>query len=622
MSSKLPAISTWCGARAASFSVALLDKLRERSRTGLLESSCVLQELRAIEARMPQISADLGARYLNSLTILQTLTHTSETLVQESEALLKLAVGQSEANSVISGTTALLDSSFQYLDLWRSEVQNRSGDLATCIEVFSHVLAIKSSIEKLVAPLTYIQTMFRIESARLPEEARQVSAGLIEQISSVHQEVTKSFSEQFQIVATALDTLNDVRSRVGRQSGEIGTTLALRREQIDLAFTRLKEELCKNAERDISLSATSREISSAISGIVVALQTHDIAGQRLEAICSAISDTRALVAQVPSRDSDLQRAWFLLTLQTAQLESVHQQLEEAEAALDASIEAITRKVTYLDRDCLMLREFEEVTIASNGSVELSLEMITDAQAFMESAVSSSRDFHAYMKPVDQLTTKLSGALEHLAVAMHLIAMNAQVQGVHIGEGTGLEVLAANTARISNETTTLAHDISTGIVSVVQAVQNLTQMFLETIARGEQTLTRLQSESAPYEASLHELRNTSLTKLRDVGTLTDEIRRLTLTLADESSGRRLAIASTAEAVGVLGSLAERLRKRIGVVDPAAFLMSGNYRMKAERDVHTRVLKSLGVAVEELCPEIPEAETAGDEAAEADCIVELF
>lgn len=607
--------------RAAVIASALLTRLRKVRKGSSPNISRILIELSRLEKRMPSVSAEIGSRYLKSLAMLEPLTDSGERLVSESEALLHLAVGESEASFVIAGTTELLKASFDYLDQWRNEIQDHAAALTTCTEVFSRVRACEGKIKTIIAPLSLIQTMFRIESARLPEEMRLVSEGLIGEIAAVHHEVNKAFSEQLRIVTTTLETLQTVRERIHQQTAAIDSTLGPRKEQVAAAFARLTQELAKNSERDISLNSTSRDIRNSVSDIIMALQTHDIASQRLESVQAAISEARSLMSQTSASNADLQRSWFLLAVQQAQLESVRTQLEETETALQAAIKVVASKVVTLDSDCLMLKEFEEVTIASNGSVEVSLEMISDAEGLMQSAVSSSRDFYTYMEPLDQLSLELSNALERLAMTMHLIAMNAQIQAVHIGAGTGLEVLAENTAIISLQTTTVARDVSSGIAQVVSTVQSLTRSFREIITQGERTLGVLKQNSLPHQDHLHDLRNRSLTKLSKVGEAVDSIRDLTTTLAEESSVRQIALSTIADAVTSLDQITGDLKLNIGTIEVANLPTTGKYRMKSERDVHQALLKSLGAVDTDEDNADAEAGDAG-EVKEPESLVELF
>jgi hypothetical protein len=50
------------------------------------------------------------------------------------------------------------------------------------------------------------------------------------------------------------------------------------------------------------------------------------------------------------------------------------------------VQDINGKVTALDSDCLMLKEFEEVTVAVNGSVQVSIELLVDVRALLSGVI--------------------------------------------------------------------------------------------------------------------------------------------------------------------------------------------------------------------------------------------
>lgn len=550
-------------------------------------SSCV-EELQRVENALPAVSKEIGTRYLKSSEMLEALISGSERLVKESEELLHIAAEASEGNSVVSGTTELLAPAFGYLDGWREAVRSREAELQTCAELFVTVQTSQAALRTLVSPLTHIQTMFRIESASLPEEVRQVFTGLTAEIEKVHREVNETFGQQFASVSNTGAALRDVQQKITQKASQIEGALTQHKEQIAASLERLRTELARNAERENELSQATREVNEGVSSMVMAMQAHDIASQRLEAIINSLSRVRELLRNGQSE----QEAWSLIILQKAHLEDVRKQLEESEQALRTAIEVIVSRVGSAG-DCSRVKQFEDVTAASNGSIDLSLAMISDVRTLLSGAIEFSHLFESAMKPLANLTHSLTNSIEGLSIQMRLVALNAQVQAVQIGTGTGLEVLAAQTATVSGETSAIADTISSGIGRVVTIVQAVTNSFQSTLGSAEETLSALERDALVHEATLHAMRDRTLRKVQDIGSTVQKIRTCSGALANENSVRFNALTTLEQAAETLGRADLMFRHRLGEVDVkvAATLATSQYKMTDERVVHARVVDGL-------------------------------
>jgi len=233
---------------------------------------------------------------------------------------MRLAVGQSEGDQVVSGTSRLLAASLEYLDGWRNDVSARLSQLRSSSEVLSRLKGTEAVLQNLISPLTHTQTMFRIESARLPESVRQAFTALTEQMAVVHSEVSSTFGQQFQIVGTTVQFLFRLTPTTESQARQVELDLQARKAEIATSLWHLQRELERNSERDVELTCTGKAVAAAIGSIVVALQTHDIASQRLAHIREGLEESQQLVAGATAceaGENPLEKAFYLVAVQRA-----------------------------------------------------------------------------------------------------------------------------------------------------------------------------------------------------------------------------------------------------------------------------------------------------------------
>lgn len=576
----------------------LLIRLRALRGVSSVELANLRKAFQRLETSLPAIASDIGSRYTKVTELLEPLSEASYSLLTESQDLLRLATGQEDCDLITSGTAELLAEPLQYLDGWRSEVMAKLSQLQACGDILSRLNGSQEVLRTLVSPLHYMQVMFRVESARLPEDVRQIFEGLTEQIGRVHTEVRDTFGEQFQVVGTTLITLQRVTDAIEKQAHKVERDLEASKAQIAASLAALRVELNKNTGRDEALTAASKAVAESISNMVMALQTHDIAGQRLVHVREGVDEVRDLASKPRRQGADpLQKAFYLLTVQQKQMSGVHDQLQQSDGMLAESITQLRSRISCRGGECSLFKEFKEVTAAASGSIQVSLEMAADVRGLLEAVIDCSREFYDAIGPMGQLTTVLAGALEGLSIKMRLIALNAQVQAVQIGRGTGLEVLAAQIAEVSSNTSQLAESISNDIESLVATVRLLAASFGEISERGDGQLAHLRSEGARHETLLQALRDRTAGKLQKVGESAELIARYTEEVGTQSEGSQASLKALASAAEELSRDLELINQAIYHLDHnlAAELDRAHYSMESERLAHQQALSSLSGAL---------------------------
>ena len=590
--------------------------------------STLLPGLERLEKKLPQIYKELESRYLKSGSVLEPLSEASQNLVNGSTELLSLAVNQTDGNLGVGGTSELLRTGLSFLEGWQSGVLASFVQVEACRHLFLKLRGGESTLHDAVAPLRHMQTMFRVESARLDTETREIFAGLTEQIATVGVEVRETFGQQFEMVAENLQVFTRLTESISSQAQAVGRDLQVRKQAIAKALADLATELGKNSERGAELSAIGRTVSNATGNIIVALQSHDIVTQRMQHVSSGISQAcsllRSVDESVKAKASDsIGKAFYLLSVQRAQLSGVYEQIDTSEKSLGTAVADISSKVSG-GSDSALLKEFKKLTDAANGSMQLSCEMLAEIRTLLELVTGLSREFYEALEPIGTVSTRLTGSLELLSNKMRVIALNAQVQAVQIGAGTGLEVLAAHIAEISRHISGFAESMAQDIGELAANIQELSTSFRGMTIEGLKELEALRESGAVHEEHLHSLRNTILTKLKSTEVALASLQDFTVALTEQSARRTAALDPIASAVAVLKTSSDDLKLRVqrsGIVQGPE-LDESQYCMASERAAHQETLRSLRTSGADTA-EFARVPTAPDGSeAEADCSVELF
>jgi len=178
--------------------------------------------------------------------------------------------------------------------------------------------------------------------------------------------------------------------------------------------------------------------------------------------------------------------------------------------------------------------------------------------------------------------------------MHHIALNAQIQAILLGTGTGLEVLAAKTVSVSVETTTFSDDALTKLNDLAASLTEVTRECAGLSASGLEHRQILDGQGKTVEQELHGLRNRSLEALssvtRHAGAIQSSANEiLEQGRPDENVVERFEatnrfIGETRQLIDVLPA---ELRQPAETEDRESW--KTKYTMESEREVHAAVLE---------------------------------
>lgn len=284
-------------------------------------------------------------------------------------------------------------------------------------------------------------------------------------------------------------------------------------------------------------------------------------------------------------------------VEAAQLESVVAELRDSDGSLRQVFSGVTGLLEKLSGDGLMLREFTGITASVNGSVQGLLDSLDEIRRMVAATLATTEMAENSVLPVRNATEGLTNTVQGVAHEMHLIALNAQIQAIQMGEGTGLDVLAAHSAEVSQATTRISIEVASKVSEVAETVAEYSERLSALRAAGQRQQAELEEKGQIHETALHRFRDQTLDEFRAAGKALDAARELgggIVALLD----LRPAMQSVAEVQGSLAELqreSEALERTFAAGRSSEVNLSSlqmKYTMDSERRVH---LEAMGQGV---------------------------
>ncbi|MCC6234105.1 MAG: hypothetical protein IT580_15785, partial [Verrucomicrobiales bacterium] len=544
-----------------------------------------------------QVNQGMEQRFLGISGKLETLATLSDELVKKSELLLGLAMGQMTGEDLLGQSITGLRTPVDYL----TEAQHRSAEIVRRLHEHQRsirdVCSMEVALQRVIAPLRYIQTFFRVESATLPPDVQTVFASLTAEIDQLHRRVVELFGEQFQNLDQAHRAIAALAKRLETTLHAQQKMVDARKAQIEQAMLELEHTLTESRSTDIRLTKTAHEISNAVGNMVLGLQFQDITRQKLEHIQSAMAQVGTVVGEPGGRHRPTALMRYVngtSRIQLGQLSGVQEDLRKAQADMVDATSRILAQADGMDGECVTLRGFRSVSVAEDGVVQVVLNTLEEVRALMHSMEEMHGETRRAIQPLGGLASNLTGVIRSLSSNIRLIALNAQVQAAHVGSGTGLEVLSQRTCNISDEASEVNERaageldlLTAGFDALVKEGEDL-QRLLETAQAW------LAGEGTVIEQRLHQFRDGALDVFREVDHLAGELRdqvNQTLGLIEFESLANDHLVPLADALRevVEATRVDAERCRGHEEDELTSLLRSQYTMESERALHESVMR---------------------------------
>jgi hypothetical protein len=562
----------------------------------------VMELMDAAEAELRRTSGTLESRFLESGEALENLSFSSHALIENSRELVRMATGRREAEQIITKTMALLEGPLNFLERYMGQLSSHSASLAEGGALLGRLLGFETDLQIAVAPLRATRTMFRVEASRLPEAEQAAFLALSDQIEKLHNQVRDSFGPEFAKLAETRSGMSNLVRQLAEQSAAQREVLDRERARIAEELEKLNRQIDLNSRGEVQLTARGAVVGNAVSQVVVALQNQDIVAQRIAHLFEGIDRIRALCREFQASQSEdsLAHLGAMVEIQSGQLSSALEHLTETAKKSGSAMGEILSTVDAMDHECVFLKEFSEVTTAANGTIQVLLDIVDEIRTMVNAAVQTARDSVEHIRPVNSLTSEISDCVEHLSHQMNLVALNAQIQAVQTGEGTGLEVLAAHTAMVATETSRLGRAIGESLEQLRAFVRTETEALTALCETGHSQQSYLASTAGSHEGKLHAIRDETLGRLHQI--VADAV-------AVRTNAERMAAASMlseGEAEGfrnmqeALSTMKNALADALSILPPDSIRLEiehAGYTMASERENHMKVVGGAAEVVED-------------------------
>lgn len=570
---------------------------------------------RALRASLPRLSEAaiaLEPVYLGIQEGLEKLSGHSRNLVERSRELIGMATGRETGSADFERTMAVLAEPLDFLSATLQQMPEISAELEAVRAAVRQTMELETALSRTLAPLKFMQTMFRVESSILPAEARETFVTLAAEIGNLFERERQSFSTQFESLTTVERGLREATAGIGRHLRERGEIVSQRRAEIQSTLARMAGELKANVQRNNQLTETSADLGAAVNEAMVAMQAQDIVAQRLQHASDGLRDAAGALeaAQANPDAATLGKVPTLARIEAAQIDAVTAELQKSENALREAIAKVMRHIGGLDQECLLLSEFQHITVSVDGIVEMLLESLASVRAMTGETLAMARAHAEALRPAAETLAELTSQVDVVARSMARIALNAQIRAVRIGKQTGLEVLASRTAEVARQTLRLSEELGDGFSRTSARLSGALEILGALCESGRRASDGFHQAGASEEASLHAFRDLALDRLRGFSERLDRSRETAQQIAArlDLSGPRQKLASVREAVEALAAASDVLA--LPCSSNHAVTAERSYTMAGERVVHHRVLSRSG----------PETPAASQNVAESN--IELF
>lgn len=557
-----------------------------------------MTSLAAEADELDALSREIEAGFLSLGASLEKLPDASENLVKRSERLVALASGDEPGAQPYQDLLRGLEAPLAFFDSSQQTFESLAVRLLDAINQIDQMTRMEAQLNRAVAPLAYIQTIFKIESAPLSFSIQQMFLALTEDIERLHRQVSQTFGEKFDMLRGVRATLLSVHEGVVAYTTNEGRLLSERRHQVQRAVSSLVAELDQKVARNMNLTNTTRMISQEAGRLVVGLQAQDIVNQKLAHVRSALMEVEKLppCVNLEARDGsgmeDLAFRAASCRLQAAQIEAVALDLNDAWSAIGKSTGTIEGHIHKIDDECLCLSDYEKVVADANGLIQILLETIGEVRNMVRKTLASAETAFNAVQSVGGLATNLTVVMRQISIQIHIIALNAQVQAAHNCGGTGLEVLAMNTALISQETAAINESVASGVDALTVDLHNMVQEFGRLRDEAMKWRATMDTEGAGHEEWLHGIRDSTLNELLAAADGVSDVTSLIqgMEKQDMFSAATARLKKVQAAVGRAADEAAARLRQLGAdtsLERFAGRLSGAYSVASEHEVLRRV-----------------------------------
>jgi hypothetical protein len=507
-----------------------------------------------------EASNAIEAQFATTGDALEKLSDLTGNLVKEAENVFEIALGKADSGTLQSPGANLLEW-LNSLDETRQQLPPLLSGIGSHQRRIERLMNHEKRLGHAVSTLQILPSLFKIESASLSADNRRLFLGLVQDIHNVHEKVSDSLRTSFETVQLMGRRLAEGRTQFNQFIETKCRSIGIRRAELEGSILENTRQLEANQSENVNLLETTREAQQQVGRVVIALQYQDITKQKLDHIDRMRSEIEGTLSKRRLTRADLQFCREGVTLCRAHGDSVTHDLDQACSEIQCGVGEIAR-LGQIDETCLTLQQFNALAISADGFIQKMLDASDELDMLTRDLVQGVRDLVDFLEPLSGALSGLSLTMNQVSAEIRLIALNAQVQAIQNGLGTGLEILSARTCDVADDMFAIGQEMTLSLQEMESALGNDLDFCRTVCAAGEDLLEKLETRGQNDAEGLHAYRDRALNMLVAVSDIGSEIAQRARQVVASCSFDKLGKAALAQANRTLHELARELEIATG------------------------------------------------------------
>lgn len=571
-------------------------------------------------------------RFLEVGALLEQVTTTERDLLAQGDAFIRLTTGQ-DAESPVDSAGRHISDAIQFIERHERSMHGLAQHLESVQLLIARTLAAEQTLTRTLDPLKNVQTLFRVETARLPVETQEMFLALVAEIDRIRSRIEGVFREKFETIRTIRTILVQAIRRLADEQQRDERAVVIRREQMEQSLATVRAGIQQSLDCARFFTEVSGSISAETGRVVMSLQAQDMIAQKLQHANTALSEMAAnhTTLRSSSKEDMGQSLHFIAKagcVVGAQLDAMQSELTGAGQAIEAGCHQIGRHLDKLKSECRLLQQSRGGgALDISATVQVLLDSLADTRRLVDETGHHAEAAHQAIQPIGGTATNFTEFIREFSLEIHLIGLNAEIQATHVGAGTGLVVLSACASEISRETSQLSLSLSTELDGLSRELEQVVGAFRTIRDENAAYLRTLSEVGSTHEAALQAYRTTALQMQERIQVLLPQLQEQTaliLNLAGLGDLATTPIRALHEAVSALETAAQSAASRfaagpVGASERLEQLVS-RYTMRSEVNVHREALENVAQDIRPKASDDP-ARTPTPETASASSLPEV-
>lgn len=482
-------------------------------------------------------------------------------------------------DTVAEGTGESLSGALDGISRWTANAGAADAGAGRFRELKPVVRAVCEPLQGLkhaVRALRFMGVVTRVESARLGAQAAGFDA-LAAEVTNLADAIDGRSN-------AILDAVKGVSEVLRRTENIVMQSMGRQREEISVMAAECAESLEEMRQEDRRASEVTRStherydaFAEEVGNIVAALQSHDSARQAIDHIVEALSEAAGCLARGTGDASNL------IELQAGQLARTGQTFVAAVEGIRSDLERLAKAVDETAREARGLLDGRGSSRQS-WIGNLQRRFVTMASAVSEWAQSRNAITQAAAE-VQQACSRMSGfvtEIEGLGDRMLLLALNAEIQAVHLAEtGVVMESVAEGIRATSQTASAGAREAGHALRRIETATAGIREQADDGAGSGAEVLAvRIRQLAAELESADAQSAQILASIAAGSETLSQEVGALRASI---TAGRTFD-ETVNDCLGALAEIAGGLKRGKAVSAGVVAHAASKYTMHAEREVH--------------------------------------